>query len=390
MIQKIEYLIKHNAFVQKLYVTLMSCFFRIVGLFNQPDPCQIMFQSMIGKTYGDSPKVLYDQIRSDPAFANYKYVWAFTEPNKFEVEGARKVKLNSFRYFVETMHSGLWITNVDMERGLHFKSSKTTYLNTWHGIPIKVLGNAQRNRNDYNYYDVDMLCCSSTYEREIFIRDFNVPPEVIVQCGAPRNDELYRITEKEKTAWREELGIPTNKKVLLYCPTWRDSLDGGNSYQIAPPLDVDYWEEQLGEEYVMLFRMHHLTTAMLGIQYNAFARDVTAVQQINKLLAIADVLISDYSATIFDFCILEKPIVSFAYDYEEYSASRGFYIKLDDLLPGRVFKTQEEIIKHIQAMDYSEECAKTRIVKSRYVQTEGKATEVCMKYIKERLRIENT
>lgn len=385
IMQKIEYLIKHNAFIQKAYVVVMSAGFRILGLFNRPNAHRIIFQSMIGKTYGDSPKVLFDRIKADPLFNGYEFIWAFTDPEKFNVEGAVKVKLNSLKYFISTMKSGIWITNVDMERGLHYKSKKTLYINTWHGVPIKTIGNAQKNRNDYNYFDVDLFCCSSPYESEIFRRDFNIPENVIVQCGMPRNDELYTITEANVTQYRRELGIPEGKRVILYCPTWRDSMDSGVSYQIAPPIDVDYWEKELGDEYVMLFRMHHLTTEMLGIKYGSFARDVSGAPEINKLLAIADILISDYSATIFDYCILERPIISFAYDYEDYSASRGFYEKLDDVLPGDIFKTQEDVVKHIRTMDYSEECMRAKRIKDKYIQTNGKATEVCMRFIKRHL-----
>ena len=142
----------------------------------------------------------------------------------------------------------------------------------------------------------------------------------------------------------------------------------------------------MGADYVMLFRMHHLTTAMIGIKYDDFARDVTAVPQINKLLAVTDILISDYSAAIFDYCILERPVISFAYDYEAYSESRGFYEKIDDILPGDNFRTQEEVVRHIKTMDYAEECAKARRIKEKYVQTDGRATEACMEYIKKHLK----
>lgn len=386
MIHRIEYLIKHNTFVQKAYVILMSIGFRFLGLFIRPNKRQVMFQSLIGKTYGDSPKILFDRMKADPDFAGYRFVWAFADPDKFQVEGARKVKLNSLGYFIETMRSGIWITNVDMQRGLHYKSKKILSINTWHGVPMKVIGNAQKTRNDYNYYDVDLLCCSCPFEREVFIRDFNVPADAVVQCGMPRNDELYRVTAEDRARYRKELGIPEDKKVILYCPTWRDSADGGNSYQIAPPIDVEYWQRELGSEYVMLFRMHHLTTEMLGIEYNDFARDVSDAPQINHLMAAADILVSDYSATIFDFSILEKPIISFAYDYEDYSHSRGFYEKLDDVLPGSHFATQEEVVKHIQTMDYAAECEKTKKVKNKYIAAAGNATETCMAFIKDRLK----
>ena len=337
---------------------------------------------MIGKTFGDSPKVLYDAMRSDERFNSFNYVWAFDNPEKFDIEDGRKVKLNSLKYYIESLKSGIWISNVCVERGLKYKPKSTIYLNTWHGIPIKVIGNAQKTRNDYDYSDVDYMCCSSDFEREIFIRDFKIKNDAIVKCGMPRNDELYFVTDEKKKELRNKYNIPEGKKVILYAPTWRDSTDGGNSYQIAPPIDMEFWNEQLGDEYVLLFRMHHLTTELLGITFNDFARDVSNVSDINDLMIIADVLLSDYSATIFDYSILERPILSFAYDLDSYALNRGFYENLEkDVLPNSVFKNENALIQHIKSMDYSIECEKTRKIKRKYVDASGNATKECMNFI---------
>lgn len=195
---RIEYILKHNKFIQRVYVIVFSLFFRILGIFIKPDKKQVFFQSMIGKTFGDSPKVLYDAMRSDERFNSFNYVWAFDDPEKFDIEDGRKVKLNSLKYYIESLKSGIWISNVCVERGLKYKPKSTIYLNTWHGIPIKVIGNAQKTRNDYDYSDVDYMCCSSEFEREIFIRDFKINNDAIVKCGMPRNDELYFVTDERK------------------------------------------------------------------------------------------------------------------------------------------------------------------------------------------------
>lgn len=380
--KKIEYILKHNTVIQKLYVVLFSLLFRFMGLFIKRDEKQILMQSLIGKTYGDSPKVLFEALKKDPRFKDYKYVWAFDDPDAFEVPGAKKIKLTSLQYYIEALRSGIWISNVSIERGLKFKPKKTISINTWHGIPIKVLGNSQKTRNDYDYSTVDFMCCSSDFERTIFIRDFRIKPETIFQCGMPRNDELYHVTDKQKLQARKELGIPDGKKVILYAPTWRDSTDGGSSYQIAPPMNMDYWQQELGDEYVLLFRMHHLTTKALGVEFNDFVRDESHEPSINKLMIAADILISDYSATIFDFSILEKPVISFAYDLEEYAEARGFYEKLDvDVLPGDVFRTEQEVIRHIKTMDYEAECEKCRRIKNKYVAVDGHATQACIDFL---------
>lgn len=379
---RIEYILKHNKFIQRVYVIVFSLFFRVLGIFIKQDRKQVLFQSMIGKTFGDSPKVLYDAMRADERFKSFKYVWAFDDPDKFDVENGRKVKLNSLKYYIESLKSGIWISNVSIERGLKYKPKSVVYLNTWHGIPIKVIGNAQKTRNDYDYSDVDYMCCSSDFERKIFIRDFKIKNNAIIKCGMPRNDALYFVTDEMKKNIRKKYNIPENKKVILYAPTWRDSTDGGNSYQIAPPINIDYWKEQLGDEYILLFRMHHLTTELLGIEFNDFVRNVSNAPEINELMIISDILLSDYSATIFDYSILERPIFSFAYDLDSYAFNRGFYEDLEkDVLPNSVFKDEESLIKHIKNMDYSTECKKTRQIKRKYVDVSGNATKECMNFI---------
>ena len=387
MIQKLEYILKHNIFVQKAYTSIFSTCFKLLGLFLKKKPKQVLIQSLIGKNYGDSPKVLFDAMKADPHWKDYEFIWAFEDPKKFDVEGAKKIKLTSLQYYIDALRSGIWISNVSIERGLKFKPKDTISLNTWHGIPIKVIGNSQKTRNDYDYSSVDFMCCSSRFDRDIFIRDFRIKPEAIYQCGMPRNDELYHVTEEQKKQARKELNIPNNKKVILYAPTWRDSTDGGVTFQISPPINLARWERELGEKYVLLFRMHHLTTEALGLKYNTFIRDVSQEPSINKLMIAADILISDYSATIFDFSILEKPIISFAYDLEDYGEVRGFYEKLDiDVLPGNVFRTESEVIKHIQSMNYNAECAKAKRVKEKYIHVDGHATQVCMEYLFQRTK----
>lgn len=379
---RIEYILKHNKFIQRVYVIVFSLFFRVLGIFIKPNKKQVLFQSMIGKTFGDSPKVLYDAMRSDERFKSFKYVWAFDDPDKFDVENGSKVKLNSLKYYIESLKSGIWISNVSIERGLKYKPKSVVYLNTWHGIPIKVIGNAQKTRNDYDYSDVDYMCCSSDFEREIFIRDFKIKNDAIIKCGMPRNDELYFVNDEMKNSIRKKYNIPENKKVILYAPTWRDSTDGGNSYQIAPPINIDYWKEQLGDEYILLFRMHHLTTELLGIEFNDFVRNVSNAPEINELMIISDILLSDYSATIFDYSILERPIFSFAYDLDSYAFNRGFYEDLEkDVLPNSVFKDEVSLIQNIKNINYSTECEKTRQIKRKYVDVSGNATKECMNFI---------
>ena len=383
MANKLEYALKHNRLLQKAYIVIFSLLFRLVSKFVKKDKRLVLLSSLKGKSYGDSPKVLYLNMRADPRFEGYRYVWAFDDPTAFDVEGADKVKLNSIKYFITSMKAGIWVTNVNIERGLRYKPKGTVYINTWHGAPLKCDGNAQKNRNDYNFDDIDMMCSCSELQDLVLTRDFKVRSESIVRCGMPRNDELFKADDARRQALRAKYDIPEDKRVILYAPTWRESTDKGRDYCIAPPLDIDYLRSRLASDYVILFRAHHLTTKAMGLEFDEFVRDCSGVPSINELLIISDILISDYSATVFDYCILRRPILLFAYDYEEYMATRGLYQPLEKLLPGNVYATQEELADAVVGMDYDAECAKSDELRRRYMNTDGTATRQCLEYILE-------
>ena len=382
-IQKIEYIIKHNAFAQKAYVYIASAGFKVIGLFVKPDDKQVLFNSLIGKNYGDSPRAIFEAIKKDHFFDGYKYIWAFDNPNSFQVDGAKKVKINSLKYFITALKSGVWISNVNIERGLQFKPRSTVYLNTWHGCaPLKVDGNAQKNRNDYDYSDVDIFCSNSEWQDDCFVKNYKAKKESIIRCGMPRNDVLYDVSEERIKSLRDKYSIPKEKKVILYAPTWRESSDGGNSRVFTPPINIDYWREQLADEYVLLFRMHHLTTKAMNIDFNDFVRDYSGPYDINELMTIADILITDYSSTLTDYAILEKPVLLFAYDYDDYYNTRGLYMRLEELLPGYICSNEEELIKSIHELDVEKASALVKSVKHKYVQGNGNSTSLCIEALK--------
>ena len=282
--------------------------------------------------------------------------------------------------------SKFWITNTSMERGLSFKPKKTVLLNTWHGVPLKVIGNGYKNRNDYDYSDVDLMCYSGEYERDIYLKGFNVLPDNLKMYGLPRNDILYQADIELKKRLKAVHGIPEGKKVILYAPTFRDV--GANSVDAAikPPIDFKKWAQVLGEEYIVLCRMHYHTTELMGVEYNDFVIDCTKVPNISDLYIISDILISDYSSSMIDYSILERPIFSFAYDLNEYSEKEGFFIPLDKALPDMIYQTEDELLSAIVNMNEEAEIKKTKVVKEKYIQATGNATEECIKFLVSKAR----
>jgi CDP-glycerol glycerophosphotransferase len=375
---RLDYALKHNNFVYRVFNFSVSTFMKLWGLFVKQEDHMVIF-SAHSRKYNDSPKAIYEYMLSTGKFKDFKMVWALEDTNADIPGKPIIVKADTPKYFWYTLKAKYWITCVNIERSLHYKKKSCKYLNTWHGLSINHCGNAVPGRKDFDFGAVDFMCYESDYHREILIRDFLAREEAMIPTGLPRNDVLYSTTQEEVVAIKKRLGLPLDKKLILYAPTWRDSTDNGASYEIKPPIDVNYWAEELKDDYIVLLRTHAYTTKLLGIEFNDVIRDYTSYPVINDLFKISDFLVSDYSSCIADFSILERPVVCFAYDYEAYCAHRGLYLDLNVAMPSGVKHTEQEVIEQIKSMDYAEECKKTKeMIKDRLTYIGGHATEICI------------
>ena len=125
--------------------------------------------------------------------------------------------------------------------------------------------------------------------------------------------------------------------------------------------------------------MHAYTNKLLGLEFNETLRDYSTYPNVNDLFKVADILISDYSASMADYSILERPIICFTYDYEEYRDERGLYVDYSKDMPSGILRTEDEVLDYIKKMDYKEECEKTRVmIKEKMIHLGGKATEMCL------------
>lgn len=356
---KIEFIIKHNSVVQAIYKVVMGLIFRLLGCFCRTDDNLVLLVSYSGKSYSDSPRVIYEAMRKREDCASLKYVWAFNEPNKVAVPGARSVKMDSLAYFIVALKAKYWITNVNIERGLKFKKKDTVYLNTWHGTPIKYIGNAAPGRSDYDFSRVDIISSDGEFFTQRMIEDFNARPKSILTCGRPSDDALFDSDFiKRGPEIREKLGIRQGSLVILYAPTWRESADGGVSFSFEPPLNVSRWKEMYGLDCTLLFRAHSMVNSVSGMQVTDSVIDVSDYPDVNELMLASDLLISDYSGIYFDYAITGKPMLCYCYDYEEYSRSRGMYFDVRNYLTS--FDRETALVNYLIDIDFDYERKKTR------------------------------
>lgn len=306
----------------------MSAVFQIWGKFIMIDDKLVLMNGHSYK-YNDSPRAIYRKMYELGLTKKYKVVWALNEPDSVNIPGCTKVKMDTLKYFKTAMRAKYWISCVNIERALHFKKKEQIYLNTWHGAAINVCGNGVNNRNDFHWGYINYFCVCGKYDEINFGRDLELNPASFLKTGLPRNDILYHVTPERQKKIRDKLGLPKGKKYILYAPTWRESDDGGASYQIAPPINWTKWKKELSDQYVVMLRTHPYTTRLMNVLFDDFVLDYTDYPEVNDLLIAADILISDYSSINLDYCIMGKPMICFGYDYDKYKKIRGFYYDLE-------------------------------------------------------------
>lgn len=213
------------------------------------------------------------------------------------------------------------------------------------------------------------------------------PRERFAVIGLPRNDELVRDNRPDRIGeLRKKLGIPAGKKVILYAPTFREyAKDARNGCVAKPPLDVRKWERELGSDYVLLFRAHYEVVRVLEVAFGKFARNVSDYPSLNELMLVSDMLISDYSSVFFDYSVLCRPMLCFAYDYEVYREKRGMYFDIRKELRCRDLGNEEALLSEIKKLNYRERSQLARKFKEKYVDVAGTAAKASADIIFQRI-----
>ncbi|MGX0847675.1 bifunctional glycosyltransferase/CDP-glycerol:glycerophosphate glycerophosphotransferase [Staphylococcus auricularis] len=341
------------------------------------EPHTIVFESFNGKNYSDSPKYIYEYMMHH--YPQFHYIWVFKDHLKHEVPGpVTKVLKGSDAYYKAYATASHWITNARLAPTLNKKDNQT-YYQTWHGTPLKRLAgdmtHVRMPGTTTAQYKInfrketarwDYLISPNRYSTEIFQSAFWMEPERILETGYPRNDVI--VNHQHDTGYiqhiKANLNIPLGKKVIMYAPTWRDDeyIEKGK-YAFQLKIDLADMYEQLGDDTVLLLRMHYLIAEQLDLTgYEHFAYDVSEYDDVSELFLISDALITDYSSVMFDYGILQRPQFFFAYDLEKYDeALRGFYMDYLHELPGPIIKDAHTLTQQLKDLTQIEATYKDQI-----------------------------
>lgn len=385
------YIVKYVRWIYTLYFYLGSFALKVLKAFVRPDDKLILFISFGGRKFDDSPKAIYDEMIKDARYKDYRIVWAFNNPDAFDVPRGEKVQCDTFAYFKTALKARVWISNSTVERGLDFKGKHTFYFDTWHGTPIKKMGSdinaSNKSFKGRGNWAVDYFTCQGEFDADVFGRVFRtVGRDKMHVIGLPRNDVYANYTKEYMLSLRKKMGIPADEKVILYAPTFRE-YDKTDSMEVkvSVPMQLETWRKELGEDYVLLFRAHYEVAKGLNIKDDDFVREMSGYPQLEDLMIVSDMLISDYSSIFFDYSIMPKPMLAFCYDYDKYASERGMYFDIREWLPS--VDNENDLLALIKSGNVEEQIAKTKAFQQKYVIAFGTATKQSLDVIAKELKL---
>jgi CDP-glycerol glycerophosphotransferase len=323
------------------------------------DPGRVVYNSFQGR-YSDNPRAIYEELaRRTPGV---RHVWTARERTLGAFpDGTRPVVQGTWRHAVEVERARYVVANVEMREHL-LRRRGVTFLQTWHGTPLKRIGYDNRYvvahpdgfaRDVREYTRWDYLISPNAFTTGILSDAFRGFGGEILEVGYPRNDVLnHPDRDAVRRRVRAELGIEDGRTAVLYAPTWRDdAVHERNSEGFGLALDVGEFARRLGEDHVLLTRLHFLVAAQLGKQ-GPCVRDVSDHEDIRELYLAADVLVTDYSSVMFDFAITGKPMLFYVYDLEFYRDElRGFYFDFEPEAPGPLCRTTDDVLSSLERLD---------------------------------------
>ncbi|MEI7744919.1 MAG: CDP-glycerol glycerophosphotransferase family protein [Chloroflexota bacterium] len=201
----------------------------------------------------------------------------------------------------------------------------------------------------------DLCLVSSTAAIPHYAEAFRMPPAVFTaRIGIPRTDPLFDPAHRAGAAEaiRHRYALPAGKQVLLFAPTFRGDAVADPHHDET--LDLAAMRDALGDAWILLLRLHPLVRqgAVLGPELDGFVFDVSDWPEMNELLLVADMLVTDYSSVLFEFALLGRPMAFFAPDHEAYRGERGFYLDVPADLPGPLFTVTGELAAHVAAGEF--------------------------------------
>ncbi len=310
---------------------------------------KVVYNSFNGR-YADSPRAVFEALRAHRPGHDHVWLADARHAGQFPVDVAT-VPVDGPEATAALESADVIVANCHLTLAPWRKREGTLYLQTWHGTPLKRIHRAAVSvpseeamaELDAEIALWDRLVSPSPAATELLRSAFGYSGAVL-ESGYPRNDVLVGAdAERRRVAARRRLGVADGTTVVLYAPTYRDDEVDGEQGRLG--LDPEALVERLGEDHLLLLRRHYYLGHQRGLADSRHVRDVSDHADIAELHLAADVLVTDYSSSLFDFAVTGKPVVLFAYDLDHYrDRLRGFTLDLETELPGPVVRDVDALV----------------------------------------------
>lgn len=375
-----------------MYTTIFgnigNCLMKLFG-FLPIKKNKVVFQSFYGAYYSDNPKCLYEEMRK--ILPDYDYVWLMKNDN-IKIDGCRIVRSASIRALYEMATAKCWIDN-SRKREWCVKRSSQYYVQTWHaGIGLKSGEKACADKLSPKYIEsaindskmANLFLANSDWGEKIYKTNFWYTGEILKK-GIPREDALYKDSNKVHKKICSIYNEPSDMHFVLYAPTFRNN-GSLKSYNMDYEKVIDALKEKTGYSWKIILRLHpNIKDADTEIPYSDIVLNGTQYNEINDLILASDILITDYSSCMFDGMIANKAVVIYASDIDEYKKERGYLFKWEEL-PFDIATNTDELIKIINLFKRTNYNKKVEAFKDTLGFVKGgNASEDVAKYIIEQI-----
>ena len=333
-------------FIKNSVLRFFCVFFSVFCRLNRK---KIFFRAYNGLRYACNPRAISEKMHE--LAPDMEIVWSLNEPEKATdvPDYVRVVKKKSLAEYKELFTSKFWVLNAGLM--VPCKRKGQFYMDTWHGdraFKNVDMTSDGSSRLSEAYKRADVILSGSDYGDEIIRRSLN-PNAEILRCGTPRNDMFFHDNSLIAESVRKALDLGRFEKILTYAPTFR-----GNG-KAADLLDFSFLADELekrdGKKWGILIRQHHKVKMQPDWKADSRIVDASKYPEMQDLLLVSDMVISDYSSLVGDYVLLNRPVVLYVPDLDDYKSSRGLNFDIEKS-PFRYAKNAKDLFQTI--LDFKE------------------------------------
>ncbi len=353
-------------FTRCLLKPVMGALYKLCSLFCKKDGKHILFACDYSAALTGNLKCFYERLVERGFDKQYSIDFLFAD--KYSGKMSLKQLLSAPMTYARADY--IFVDNFSTLLGCFRFDKATEIVQLWHGLgAMKIVGYSRFGEwggpyslgHDYPHRQYTKTIASSAAVRRYYAESFALDEDSILVTASPRVDRLLDKDREQEfiRSFYEQHPELEGRRLILYAPTYRGEFLSSAEFDYSA-IDMDEIYRFCGEQYAFVFKMHpSLPPTFIDDQYSDRIIDLTGVYDINDLLYVSYCIVSDYSSVVFEASLLDKPVVFFTPDLDDYTSSRGFYCDFEGYVPGKLCRTISETLEVIAGEQFDYEALRT-------------------------------